>query len=235
MTPAEISRMFSRISARYDLANRVLSFRLDRRWRRRLVRWANPQPAEKILDVCTGTADLLLEFCLHHREERLHLWGLDLSRDMLTLAQKKLRSHGGTYETLLIEGDALQLPFPSGSLDLVTVGFGLRNLPELHSGLVEIVRVLKPGGRLFLLEFALPENSLWRSFYLFYLRHVVPRLGALITGSRDAYEYLYRSIREFPLPQAILQQLELVELVRTECLSLAGGIAVIYRGERAAH
>lgn len=221
--------MFSSISARYDLANHVLSLQLDRVWRKRLVRWADPRPEERVLDVCTGTGDLLLGFA--HQHQQLTLWGLDFSREMLALAQKKLHSIRGTSSSLLIEGNALQLPFAPGSFDIVTIAFGLRNLPDIQVGLAEMVRVLKPGGRLLILEFALPPNRLWRGAYLFYLKHVVPRLGVLITGSRSAYEYLYRSICEFPSPQEILYQLELAGLERTGCLSLVGGIAVVYRGD----
>ena len=222
--------MFSQISARYDLANRILSLQLDRGWRRRLVNWADPHPTEKILDVCTGTADLLLEFAHHHQQ--LTLWGLDLSREMLAIAQTKLRASNCASKTLLIEGYALQLPFPSESLDIVTIAFGLRNLPDIDTALAEVVRIIRPGGRLLILEFAPPPNRLWRGLYLFFLKHIVPRLGALLTGSRDAYEYLHRSIRSFPPPPEIMNHLRRVGLGRTECLSLAGGIAVIYRGER---
>ncbi len=222
--------MFSGISARYDLANHILSLQLDRAWRKQLVRWADPRPEERVLDVCTGTGDLLLGFA--HQHQQLTRWGLDLSREMLAHAQKKLGSIRDAGSSLLIEGNALQLPFASESFDIVTVAFGLRNLPDIQAGLGEMVRVLKPGGRLLILEFALPPNRLWRGTYLFYLKHVVPRLGALITGSRSAYEYLHRSICDFPVPQEILHHMRLSGLARTECLSLAGGIAVIYRGER---
>jgi len=229
-TPAEIAQMFSRISGRYDLANRVLSFARDGGWRRQVVNWANPQPNERILDLCTGTADLIVEF--NRREESAMLWGLDLSGEMLAVGQRKLRIQRCDSSALLIEGNALQLPFASGAFDIVTIAFGLRNLPDIPSALAEMVRVLRPGGRLLILEFALPVNALWRSLYLSYLKHVVPKLGALITGSRSAYEYLYRSVLAFPGPQELLPQLERAGLARPECFSLAGGIAMIYRAIR---
>lgn len=222
--------MFSDISARYDLANHILSLNLDKGWRRRLTNWSDPQPHERVLDVCTGTADILLEFS--HRSESLALFGLDLSREMLEIGQRKLRIQRSDYTALLIEGDALQLPFSSESVDIATIAFGLRNLPDISAGLRELVRILKPGGRLLILEFTLPPNLLWRSFYLFYLRRIVPWLGALITGSRSAYEYLHRSICGFPPPDEIVKQMEHVGLTRVESLLLLGGIAAIYRGVR---
>lgn len=222
--------MFSDISARYDLVNHIVSLNLDKGWRKRLLSLSDPQPYERVLDVCTGTADLLLEFS--HRSKTLTLFGLDLSRKMLAMAQKKLRLGSCASESLLIEGDALQLPFPSESVDMATIAFGLRNLRDISAGLRELVRILKPGGRLLILEFALPPNRLWRSFYLFYLEHIIPWLGARITGSRSAYEYLHRSICSFPAPEEIVRQLEHAGLRRAESHRLAGGIAVIYRGVR---
>ena len=222
--------MFSSISARYDLANHILSLELDRGWRRRLVKWADPHPTEKVLDLCTGTADLLVEFA--HDRQGLILWGLDLSREMLTIAQKKFLTGNSSCKILFVEGNALQLPYPSKSLDVITIAFGLRNLPDIQAGLLEMVRVLKPGGRLLILEFALPPNRLWRSLYLFYLKYIVPRLGAFLSGSPDAYEYLHDSIRSFPPPPEIMNHLRLAGLARIENLPLAGGIAVIYRGEK---
>jgi len=230
MTPSEIARMFSRISTRYDLANHVISLGRDRSWRRRLVRQAACGPQERILDICTGTADLLIEFA--RLEESLTLWGLDLSRRMLSLAGKKLRQNGCAQRALLLEGDALKLPFPSGIFDVVAIAFGLRNLVDLGAGLAEMTRVLRPKGRLLVLEFSLPASPLLRRPYLLYLKHIVPALGGLIAGDRAAYEYLHRSIREFPSSEEILQKLRLCGLERVEFSPLTGGIAAIYRGER---
>lgn len=229
MTPSEIVQMFSSISSRYDLANHILSCNRDRSWRRSLARWANPHPAEKVLDVCTGTANLLLEFAWH--TPKLNLWGLDLSRQMLALGKDKLQRFRHT-KALLIEGDALKLPFQSECFGIVTIAFGLRNLQDLRAGLVEMARVLRPGGWLLILEFALPPNTLLRKPYLFYLKNLIPRLGALLTGSREAYEYLQNSICEFPAPDEILELLRLLGFRKLEAKALTGGIAYAYRGER---
>ncbi len=230
MNSSEIARMFSRISSRYDLANHVLSWNLDRGWRRRLVEWAAPRPAERVLDVCTGTADLLLACAC--QQEPLSLWGVDLSWEMLSVGQKKLQALGCAPRALLIEADAMRLPFASETFDLVTIAFGLRNLPDIQAGLAELARVLNPKGRLLMLEFALPSRALWRRIYLFYLKQIVPRVGALLTGSREAYQYLYRSICEFPSPTEIEERMSQAGLRGVKSLPLAGGIAFLYCGER---
>jgi demethylmenaquinone methyltransferase/2-methoxy-6-polyprenyl-1,4-benzoquinol methylase len=233
----EIPRMFSRIAARYDLANHVLSGLRDQAWRRTLVQAAEPKPGERVLDVCTGTGDLLLEFW--RKEPQLTLWGLDLSRGMLTVAQSKLQRLSTTphlqrsFNMGLIEGDALQLPFPSSALDIVSIAFGLRNLPSYPQGLREMTRVLRPGGRLLVLEFGLPAAPWLRGLYGFYLKNIVPRVGGWLTGDPPAYEYLHRSICEFPPPEQITAWMEEGGLTRAQARPLTGGIVYLYRGERA--
>jgi len=230
MTPAEIARMFSRVSSRYDLANRVLSLGLDRGWRKRLVGWSAPPPNARVLDICTGTADLLLEYA--RRLEKPALWGLDLSYEMLAVARRKLQAGSSINSALLIQGDALKLPFPSEAFDIVTIAFGLRNLMSIPGGLEEMARVLKPKGRLFILEFSLPAGPLFRPIYLGYLKWCVPRLGGIITGDRRAYEYLASSILEFPSPEEVVAQMKDAGLEKLGRLPLSGGIATILRGER---
>ena len=227
MGTGEIPRMFSRIAGRYDLANRVLSGTLDRTWRRRLVRLAKPRPGERVLDVGTGTGDLLIEF--HRREPELVLWGLDLSGGMLAVCREKLRRL--RVAASLVEGDALRMPFASGAFDIVTIAFGLRNLPDRERGLREMVERLRPGGRLLILEFSLPQRRWVRAPYLFYLNAIVPRVGGWLTGDRPAYEYLCRTIQEFPTPQEIAEAMERAGLANVRYEALSGGIAWLYRGD----
>lgn len=222
--------MFSGIAPRYDLANRVLSLGQDVRWRRRLVQWAQPRHGERVLDLCTGTADLVSEFV--RDGHALNLWGLDLSRPMLALGLRKLRRRGLLQRTILLQADALVLPFPSGSFDIVTIAFGLRNLPAVPEGIAEMTRVLRTGGRLLVLEFSSPPWPGLREIYLAYLKHIIPRLGGWIAGSREAYDYLHRSIRTFPSPDEILDAMSASGLNRVRAMPLTGGIVVIYRGER---
>ena len=232
MASTQIPRMFSRIAHRYDLANHVLSLTVDRGWRRKLVRHAAPRPGERALDVCTGTGDLLFEFA--RREPALSLCGMDLSRGMLTIAEQKRSGQDGTgfpVDIEFIEGDALRLPFQTGSFDIVSIAFGLRNLSDRRAGLREMARVLRPGGRLLVLEFSLPASPLLRGPYLLYLHHVVPRIGGALTGDRPAYEYLFRSISEFPAPEEIACAMEAAGLRSVRWERLTGGIACLHIGE----
>lgn len=222
--------MFSRIASRYDLANRVLSSGFDLRWRRHLVRWANPQPGERVLDVGTGTGDLLIE--LIKQQPSLQLAGVDLSREMLGLARGKFQRMRIPGISLL-EGDALNLPFRAQSFDAVTIAFGLRNLPDLQRGLREMANQLRhPGGRLLALEFSLPTGRCLQHLYPVYLRYVLPEVGGVITGSREAYQYLQRSIHSFPAPAEILEEFEEMGFSRVEAQPLSGGIVVAYRAIR---
>lgn len=228
MGTGEIPRMFSRIAGRYDLANRVLSGTLDRSWRRKLVQLAKPRPGERVLDVGTGTGDLLIEF--HRREPTLSLWGLDLAGGMLAVGREKLRRL--RIEASLVEGDALQMPFPREAFDIVAIAFGLRNLPDREQGLREMADRLRPGGRLLVLEFSLPQRRWMRTPYRLYLNEVVPRVGGWLTGDRSAYEYLCRSIQAFPTPPEIAEAMEQAGLTDVRFQALSGGIAGLYRGDR---
>jgi demethylmenaquinone methyltransferase/2-methoxy-6-polyprenyl-1,4-benzoquinol methylase len=150
---------------------------------------------------------------------------------MLSVAQRKLKLNSCS-RVLLLEGDALKLPFPPETFDVVTIAFGLRNLPDVEAGLAEMTRILKPKGRLLILEFSLPTSLLFRRLYLLYLKHLVPLLGGLITGDRAAYDYLHRSILEFPSTDEILRQLRACGLSRVRCSLFTGGIAALYWGKR---
>ncbi|MBI1730181.1 bifunctional demethylmenaquinone methyltransferase/2-methoxy-6-polyprenyl-1,4-benzoquinol methylase UbiE [Candidatus Acetothermia bacterium] len=222
--------MFSEIAARYDQANRILSFGLDCSWRKRLIKTSVLQSGERLLDLCTGTADLVLEFARHSKNAEI--LGLDLSLEMLQVGQKRLEEAFKSKEVLLIHGDALQLPFSPQSLDVITMAFGLRNLTSAQKGLSEMARVLRPGGRLLILEFSLPKSWVWRIFYLFYLKNILPCWGGWITGSRMAYQYLHDSICAFPPPIEILAQMNWAGFERTSSTNLFGGVATLYRGER---
>jgi demethylmenaquinone methyltransferase/2-methoxy-6-polyprenyl-1,4-benzoquinol methylase len=220
--------MFSKIAARYDQANRILSFGLDCGWRNKLISSSALEQGERVLDLCTGTADLILEFARHGKN--VQILGLDLSLEMLQVGQKKLDAAGKSKETLLIHGNALQLPFSSESFDVISVAFGLRNLTSIQTGLSEMARVLSPGGRLLILEFSLPASWIWRICYLFYLKNILPRLGGWIAGSRLAYQYLHDSICSFPTPIEILAQMNRAGFERTSSINLFGGVAILYRG-----
>jgi demethylmenaquinone methyltransferase/2-methoxy-6-polyprenyl-1,4-benzoquinol methylase len=224
-------RLFSPIARRYDFINSVLSFGLDHWWRRRLVQLAAPRPGERLLDLCTGTGAIVLAFA--RREPQLIITGVDLSAEMLAVGRAKLETLRRPAQITLQEGDALATGFRDGRFDLVTIAFGLRNLPDYQQALREMRRVLRPGGRLLILEFGLPSAPLFRAIYRPYMRHWVPWLGGRLSGAgAEAYRYLDRSIRDFPPPArlALLMKEEGFSPIKT--LSLSGGIARLYRGER---
>ena len=188
--------MFDRVAPRYDFLNHLLSLNIDRWWRRRTVRRLLPllqRPDARVLDLCCGSGDLLLAL---QKAARGTVHGSDFSHNMLLVARKKIAARG--YRSEVFEADALQLPLADGSLDLVTVAFGFRNFASYRRGLAEFLRVLKPGGTAAILEFSTPPNALFRGFYNFYSRRIVPRIGAFISGSADAYSYLPESVRKFP-------------------------------------
>jgi len=192
----EVREMFGRIAPRYDRLNHVLSFNIDRHWRARtadLLEGILRRPDARVLDLCCGSGDLLL--ALEARRGAGVLGG-DFCHPMLREAARKLATVHS--RSSLFEADALSLPLPDRSLDLVTIGFGFRNLTDYRAGLSEIRRVLKAGGTAAILEFSTPPNAAFRAFYRFYSRRLLPRIGAALSGSRQAYEYLPASVERFP-------------------------------------
>lgn len=198
---------FDKIAAGYDRLNRIMTAGLDRRWRRRAVhevesgRWK----VESVLDVACGTGDLTLDLLRRGH----HVAGVDLSEQMLALARRKIASANFQPSTFTFQvADAEALPFPDASFDAVACAFGVRNFVHLEKGLDEMLRVLKPGGRLAILELATPDNRLLTLFYNIYARHVIPLLGRWLAGNRQAYTYLPASIERFPKGQAFLDILQ---------------------------
>jgi demethylmenaquinone methyltransferase/2-methoxy-6-polyprenyl-1,4-benzoquinol methylase len=199
-----VRTMFGRVAHRYDLANHLLSFNIDRLWRARTVARVSPvleRPGVRVLDLCCGTGDLLLALGASRTI------GADFCHPMLVRALEK-------GARAVVEADALSLPFPGASLDLITTAFGFRNLANYDAGLREMRRVLRPGGMAAILEFSQPPNRLFGALYAFYSRRVLPWIGGALSGSRDAYSYLPESVRKFPAPD------ELASMMRTAGLSL---------------
>ena len=191
--------MFNDIAGRYDLLNRVLSLGLDRRWRLEAVRLGVVAEPADILDVATGTGDLAFE--LRRQAQHARITGLDFSEGMLELAAGKGERLGAGVT--FVAGDAQELPFGDESFDLVTIAYGLRNLARPLQGLSEFHRVLRPGGRLVVLEFPPPPGGFWGSLVRFYFRRILPVIGGLVSGSRSAYTYLPTSVEGFMAPRAL--------------------------------
>jgi demethylmenaquinone methyltransferase/2-methoxy-6-polyprenyl-1,4-benzoquinol methylase len=223
--------MFGRVAARYDLLNHLLSFNMDKRWRARTVdRVADllARPGVKVLDLCCGTGDVLLS--LAARRDGLCIFGSDFCHPMLIEAQRKVAAH--KLNSPLFEADALALPLASGSLDLITVAFGFRNLTNYSRGLEELARVLKPGGVLAILEFSQPTNRLFAGLYGFFSNRVLPFVGGMISGSRDAYTYLPESIKKFPGAEGLSEQMRAAGFAGVEFERLTFGSVVLHMGRR---
>lgn len=225
-----IRRMFAEISPRYDLLNRLLSCGTDVLWRRRAVRELDLQPSSRILDLCTGTADLALEIAASRRGGPHRVVGLDFTPEMLRIAQGK-RARKRVDHLHLVQGDALELPFPDASFDAVTVAFGIRNVEDLHRGFREMRRVLRPDGRAAILEFSPPSRALRRRLFELYFRRVLPRIGGWISGGRagrEAYSYLPRSVGEFPPSQELAGILEECGLGVVRQIPLTFAVATLH-------
>jgi demethylmenaquinone methyltransferase/2-methoxy-6-polyprenyl-1,4-benzoquinol methylase len=221
--------MFTSIAGRYDLLNRVLSFGIDGRWRKRLVEAARVTDGCRVLDVATGTADVAIEFA--NRSPARRVVGLDRSTGMLEEARRKLNRRGLSGRIEIVEGEALELPFADGSFDVVSIAFGLRNLPDFEAGVAEMTRVLARGGRLLILEFFPPAgNGLFSRLYRSYLGTVLPAAGRVISRSGRAYDYLGSSIRQFATRSECLAFMETAGLDGVRVVDLTGGVSSICSG-----
>jgi demethylmenaquinone methyltransferase/2-methoxy-6-polyprenyl-1,4-benzoquinol methylase len=220
---AWVRGMFARVARRYDLANHLLSFNIDRLWRARTVRRVRPileRSGARVLDICCGTGDLTLALA---RECRAPVFGSDFCHPMLVAAR-------GKGAAGLFEADALRLPLRDASLDLVTVAFGFRNLANYGAGLAEMRRVLRPNGMAAILEFSEPPNPVFAALYHFYSRRILPLIGGALSGSRDAYTYLPESVRKFPSPEELADQMRRGGFEEVRYERFTGGIATLHLG-----
>lgn len=223
--------MFGEIAPRYDLLNHLLSAGIDRRWRTKTVRRVPAEGTAPILDLCTGTGDLALAYA-RATEGRVPIFGADFCHEMLTRADVKAQRDAATPLSF-VEADAQRLPFADETFQLVTVAFGLRNVTDTDRGLAEMTRVCRPGGRVAVLEFSLPEQPLLRSVYGWYFRRVLPRIGQLLARNRQsAYNYLPESVQEFPSGEALAARMRAAGLSRVEFERLTFGVATLYVGTK---
>lgn len=220
--------MFDRIAPRYDLLNHVLSCNVDRTWwwrTARRFRSVLERPEAKVLDICCGTGDMTLALLRRRPENAEPVVAADFSPQMLVRARAKLAGRGAS----VIEADALHLPFADGSLDLITTAFGFRNLANYSAGLGEFFRTLGPGGEVGILDFSEPLGVVGR-FFRFYFRHVLPWIGARISGDLGAYGYLPESVERFPPPLAMVELMRAAGFVEVSWIPYNFGIAGLWRG-----
>jgi demethylmenaquinone methyltransferase / 2-methoxy-6-polyprenyl-1,4-benzoquinol methylase len=222
--------MFEGIANRYDLLNHLLSGNTDKRWRRLVAKSLKDELAKedaRVLDVACGTGDLAIVLA---ETGQAKVTGLDFCRPMLEIADQKRRA--SNKHISLIEGDALSLPFPDSTFNIVSIAFGLRNLSNVEAGLRELLRVLKPNGQVAILEFSKPIIPGFRELFQLYFTHVLPRIGGLISRSRGAYEYLPNSVSHFMDQEQLSNVMRLVGFKDIEYKNLTGGIAALHIGRR---
>jgi len=223
--PAAVNSMFARIARRYDVANHLLSLGVDIRWRKKLVKAVRRAEPRAILDLATGSGDVA--FALSRgMPEQVQILGVDFCQPMLDEAEIKKRSSHYANVTFQ-QGDALALPLADNSYDAVTISFGLRNMSDLRKSLLEMRRVLRPGGRMYVLEFSQP-NRWFRSFYYFYLRRILPGLAQLVTGDRDAYVYLNQTIEKFPNRDGLSAEIRACGFNDVTAKSMSFGIVALH-------
>ncbi|HEV2287615.1 MAG TPA: bifunctional demethylmenaquinone methyltransferase/2-methoxy-6-polyprenyl-1,4-benzoquinol methylase UbiE [Candidatus Acidoferrales bacterium] len=236
----QVREMFTRIAPRYDFLNHLLSASLDRVWRRRTAkRFADilSRPDAQVLDLCCGTGDLILALTRQAEQSgpragvsSKRFIGADFAFPMLAIAKKKQRT--AHLDVVFLAVDALVLPFRDASFDLITTAFGFRNLTNYENGLREIARVLRPGGRLGILEFCEPENGFLGKLYRLYFTRVLPRIGGAISRNREAYTYLPNSVKKFPRPETLANWMEKLEFRDTEFERWTCGIVALHSAVR---
>lgn len=220
-----VREMFEAVAPRYDLLNRVLSLGIDRSWRKEVVESLSLSPDDRVLDLCCGTGDLALAIA-----EQAECVACDFTWNMLTRARAK--SEGRSRGLAVAAADTLELPFADDTFDRATVAFGVRNLADIHRGLVEILRVLRPGGTLAILEFSHPNRFWLRWPYRFYLNGILPRLGDVLSRRGEAYRYLAESIMGFPEPERLVELLAEAGYREAGFKRLSGGIVAIHSARK---
>ncbi len=221
---AKVNDLFTQIAPRYDLINDLQSFGLHRYWKRRVVTFSGASPTSRALDICCGTGDLT--FSMAARGARVV--GLDFNSGMLAMAAKRSNSH----PALFVRGDAQRLPFPDCHFDVVTVGYGLRNLASWETGLAELWRVSKPRGRIVILDFGKPDNALWRALYFTYLRLFVPCLGLIFCGNAAAYAYILESLKHYPAQNGVAARMREMKFTNVRIINILGGVMSINYAEK---
>src|SRR3954453_6446973 len=230
-SPAKIAGMFDAIAGRYDLLNHLLSGGIDRRWRKRAIRSLCLTGRERILDLCTGTGDLAIA-AVRARPSAARVVGVDFSGAMLRVGDGKLRQQRLGDRITMVRGDAARIPLGDGSVDAVTIGFGIRNVQDMDAACAELHRVLKPGGRLAILEFAVPTVPVFGRLYNWYISRMLPRIGRALSRSDSAYAYLPASISAFAAPNEFVKILRRAGFSDISPIHLMLGSVILYTAQK---
>ncbi len=225
----QVAKMFDNISLRYDFLNHFLSLGIDRGWRKKAIKLLKPLQPRQILDVATGTGDFALQ-ALSLQPEKVT--GVDISAGMLDVGRKKIAQRGMSSVIDMVQADSENLPFEENKFDAVTVAFGVRNFENLNRGLTEILRVMKPGALLVVLEFSRPRYFPFKQVYHFYFKFILPKLGSWLSRDKAAYTYLPESVDAFPDGEDFLNILKAAGYKNVSCKSLTFGISTIYTAQK---
>lgn len=226
-----VRQMFDDIAFRYDLLNRLLSFGIDRRWRRYAVSQLSIPKDGRVLDIATGTCDVALEVA-KQTDPSVTIVGEDFTQGMLVQGQSKLNDSPDGERIMLVNAPCEEIPHPDATFDGITIAFGIRNVVDRQAGLREMYRVLKPGGRAVILEFSNPKSRLFSKLYYLYFQKILPTLGGLISRKRSAYQYLPDSVIEFPTQEEFSQMMADAGFKRTQYADQTFGIATVYVGDK---
>ena len=229
--PDRIAGMFDAIAGRYDFLNHVLSAGIDVRWRKRAIQSLQLTGRERVLDVCTGTGDLAIT-AMRAKPAASRAVGVDFAAAMLRVGRRKLHRVRLADRIVLVRGDASRLPVAASSVDAITIGFGIRNIADVAAACREMLRVLKPGGRLAILEFAVPTTPVFSSLYLWYIHQLLPRIGRALSHHDDAYGYLPASIDAFSSPDQFISTLQQAGFIQARADRLTFGSVCLYTARR---
>lgn len=222
----QVAQMFNTISGNYDGLNRMISFGIDVKWRKKVVRIIKNSQPQKVLDIATGTGDLAINIAKNTNAKKII--GLDISEGMLEVGKQKINKENLNNEIEMVLGDSENIPFDDNTFDAITVAFGVRNFETLEKGLKEINRVLKPGGTFVILETSVPSKTPYKQFYKFHTNKILPLLGRLFSKEQSAYEYLSESAANFPYGEALNNILEKTGFIDVHHKPQTFGVATIY-------
>jgi|SRR5579872_905209 len=226
-----VEKMFDAISSTYDRVNRVMTLGIDAYWRKKLCQLVPKRKKLRILDGATGTGDQILAL-MKNCDDIKEIIGIDLAHEMLKIGRDKIKEQGFEEKVSLIEGSLQEIPFKAHFFDCATIAFGIRNVTDVALTLKEMHRILKPGGKLLILECSMPKNKVLKSGYLIYLRYLLPKIGGLISKNKQAYVYLNQTIESFPCGGAFCNLLKTAGFIKVKALPLTGGAVTIYSGDK---